>query len=55
MESDGIDALPHLDLRHDERDLARAIDADESIGREWTGSGAVPLVALTDAASASGE
>ncbi len=31
----GIDALPHLDLRHDQRGLARMIDADEGIRREF--------------------
>ena len=30
----GIDALPHLDLRHDQRGLAGMINADESIRRE---------------------
>ena len=30
----GVDALPHLDLRHDQRGLAGIIDADEGIGRK---------------------
>ena len=30
----GVDALSHLDLRHDERRLSGAIDADEGVGRE---------------------
>ncbi len=29
-----VNALTHLDLRHDERDLAMGIDANEGIGRE---------------------
>ena len=31
---DGVDALPHLDLRHHQRGLAGRVDADEGVGRE---------------------
>ena len=30
----GVDALAHLDLRHDQRGLAGLVDADEGVGRE---------------------
>ncbi len=33
----GIDALAHLDLRHDQRGLAGMIDADEGVRRKLAG------------------
>jgi len=32
-----VDALPHLDLRHDQRCLAFRIDADKGVRREFAG------------------
>lgn len=39
----GIDALPHLDLWHDKRRLAGAVDSDERIGRELAAGVVRPL------------
>ena len=44
----GVDALPHLDLRHHQRRLAGWIDADESIRRELAGGVVRRLHRLVD-------
>ena len=46
----GIDALPHLNLRHDQRRLAGAIDADEGIGRKLSCGAVGRLLRLIDGA-----
>ena len=33
----GVDALPHLDLRHDQGDVALPVDPDEGVRREGPG------------------
>ena len=46
----GVDALPHLDLRHHQRRLAGVVDADEGVGRELAGGVVRRLHRLVDAA-----
>ena len=50
-----INALAHLDLRHDQRGLAGLVDADEGIRHEWALGGVGSLLRLVDGAARSGQ